>query len=350
MRPAIDASMRARLCSVMGALLLLAGTGWVAMTERGLLHHREVASRHGGQMLDLGAEAFPQAGQQGYQARLVGVPRVVRAAHDAQFNLSRLTPVLQRRVEMFQWREMKFGGRASYELDWSDKPVDAARFEHPGGHANPGSFPLTSQSFEASRVQLGGFVLDPVLQRALPGSVRVAPDMNTLPANLVASFGLYQDYLVTSANPGEPRHGDLRVSWEEIPLQEVTVVARIDGDHLRPAADASDGRGYAVEVGDRMLLDVFPDVPIPPSMVILQRLLAILLAAFGAYLLFLGNESARREVLRPLGLGTLVVSATASVLWLGHDVVSMLCWLLLALLGGLLLIWRQRHLGSHRAG
>jgi hypothetical protein len=203
-------------------------------------------NRHGGQLVDLGASALPQAGQAGYLARLSGVPRVVVAPRDPEFNLRRDTPVLIRHVEMFQWREVRFGGNTDYELDWVDQPVDSSKFERPAGHANPGAFPIAARQFDADRVQLGGFALDRSLLHALPGVQRVEPDVKSLPANLAATFVPYNGYLVTSANPGDPHRGDLRVSWEEVPLQLVTVVARIDGDRLVPATKTTDGKGFAV--------------------------------------------------------------------------------------------------------
>jgi hypothetical protein len=167
--------------------------------------------------------------------------------------------------------------------------------------------------------------------------------VKSLPANLAATFVPYDGYLVTSANPGDPHRGDLRVSWEEVPLQLVTVVARIDGDRLVPATNTTDRKGFAVEVGDRSLLDMFPDLPEPPTFVYLWRVLAMLLAALGAYLMLSGHHGIQRDFPLSLAVGTLVVSATATVLWLGSDTLPMLCWLLVALLSVLATIWYLRH-------
>ncbi|GAA0256932.1 hypothetical protein GCM10009126_22630 [Rhodanobacter caeni] len=343
MLPAWNDAMRGRLLRLVGALLLLAGIGWAATTERGIITYRDAMSRHGGQLVDLGASALPQAGQAGYLARVSGMPRVVVAPRDPEFNLRRDTPVLIRHVEMFQWRELRFGGSTDYELDWVGEPVDSSQFERPAGHANPGGFPIAGRRFVADRVQLGGFTLDPALVHALPGSERVQPDLKSLPANLAATFVPYDGYLVTSANPGDPHRGDLRVSWEEVPLQPVTVVARIDGDRLVPATNTTDGKGFAVEVGDRSLLDMFPDLPEPPTLVFVWRLLAVFVAALGAYLMLSGHRGIQRDFPLSLAVGTLVVSATATVLWLGSDTLPMLCWLLVALLSVLATIWYLRH-------
>jgi hypothetical protein len=244
-------------------------------------------------------------------------------------------------VEMFQWREVRVGSSVHYELDWVDHLLDAGHFEDPKGHANPVSFPISGKQFDAGLVQIGGFKLGPVLLHAIPGTQRITPDPGSMPENLAASFSRYQDYLVTSARPGDPRWGDVRVSWNEVPLQELTIVGRIDGDRLVAATDAADGKGYVVQVGDVPVLDIFPDLPIPPEFVSSWRILAVLLASLGAFLL-LSTQRDRRDPLLALGLGALVVGVVASVLWLGDDTRTMYAWLALAVLGLLLTGWRLR--------
>jgi hypothetical protein len=334
-------NVRGLACNAVGALLVLAGVALVAMTVHSQLNYRAAAARHGGEVIDLDHDASPQAGEHGTMVRLVGTPRVVEAPRDPDFNLRVNTPVLVRHVEMFQWREVHIGGDVHYELDWVDHPLDAGHFEHPAGHANPAGFPLSGKQFDAGLVQLGGFRLSSQLLHALPGSEQVAPDPKLLPANLAVSFSAYQGYLVTSANPGVPRLGDLRVSWNDVPLQEVTVVARIDGDRLVAAADAADGKGYDVEVGAVPLLDVFPDLPVPPGFVMAGQLLAVLLAASGAFLLLMTHRN-RGDALLALALGALAVAMVAGVLWLGHDMLMLCAWVMVALLGVALAIWRLR--------
>lgn len=332
-------SLRGLACNIAGAVLVLAGIGLIAMTVRGQLNYLTAVERHGGEVTSLVGDAGPQAGQHGAMVRLVGTPRVVEAPHDPDFNLQVNTPVLVRHVEMFQWREIRIGDSVHYELDWVDRPLDASHFKEPAGHTNPASFPLSGKQFDAGLVRLGGFKLSPPLLHALPGSEQAAPDMKRLPENLAASFTPYQDYLVSSAHPGDPRLGDLRVSWDAVPLQEITVVARIDGDRLVAAADAADGKGYDVEVGNVPLLDVFPDLPVPPAHLMSERILAVLLAALGAFLLLVTHRS-RGDVLLALALGALTVGTVASVLWLGSDALMLCAWAAVALSGLAGAIWR----------
>lgn len=331
---------------VLGALLLLAALCVLASTENGLLAYRQAAQRHGGQALDLGRQTGPELGQHGAMVRVAGTPEVVAPPRDIDFNQSAPTPVLVRHVEMFQWREVVVGGTAYYELDWADRPLDSSRFQHPAGHANPGSFPIAGRQFDAGEVRLGGFRLSTPLLHALPGSAALTLDINALPPNLAASFSAHGSYLTTSEHPDSPRLGDLRVSWELVPLQSVTVVGRLDGDTLVPAADAADGKGFEVQVGERPLVDVFPDLPVPPDAVMLRRIIALLLAALGVLALLWERREHISDLLLPVGLGALLVGAVGGAMWLGGSAGVSLHWFELAVLGLALAawpLWRRHH-------
>jgi len=323
---------------IAGAALLLAGLGSIAWNEHRVMDYRAALARHGSPVLDLGAEGRPSAGQYGSTTRVSGVPQILDAPRDPEFNVRAESPILIRHVEMFQWREITVGGSTHYELDWVDRPIDATNFAKPAGHVNPGAFPIQGRQFEAGEVKIGNFKLSTPIIRAFPGRVDVAPDMARLPANLAATFQRVDDKLVTSSKPSNPRLGDLRVSWEAVPVQALTVVARIDGDTLSPR-ESQDDPGFDVQVGDRSLLDVIPALPEPPQGVLLVRIAAFLLAAAGAFLLACTSRL-RRDILFAVGIGAVVVPAVAGVIWLASDAMTASVWLLVAVLGAGLAIWR----------
>jgi hypothetical protein len=342
--------LRDALPGTLGALLVFAGIGMIALTESGLLAYHLAAARHGGQILDLGEEGSPQAGLYGYMVRVDGPLNVVSAPRDPDFNQSAQAPVLIRHVEMFQWREITVADAVHYEMDWVDRPLDAGKFMHPGGHANPERFPIEGREFDAGEVHVANFVLSQTLLHALPGSAAITPDVKALPSNLAASFSPYGSYLVTSDRPGDPKLGDLRVSWEIVPVQPVTVVARLDGDQLVPAPDAADGQGYQVQIGNRSLTDTFPDLPMPPESPLPRRLAAVALAVAGGLLLFWRRRRLRFDLLLPVGLGVALIGAVAGVMWMGGEAAISAGWLGVAAAGLALAAWplwlRRRHPGA----
>jgi hypothetical protein len=341
---ALRIGTRALLLRGGGTVLLIAGLGLAAITERGLLVHHLAALRHGGDVVEAGSSG-PQPGLHGSMVLASGTPQVDPPPRDDGFNLSVPTPVLERHVEMFQWREVRIGRDVHYELDWSDQLQDASTFAQPRGHANPPAFPLPGRRFVAATVRLDGFALGPVLVDALPGSQPVAPDPSRLPPNLAASFSLYHDYLTTSADPGSPQLGDVRVSWQAVPLQPVTVLARLDGDRLVPAPQADDGQGYQVQVGERSLSDVLPDVPEPPEATTARRGAAILLAALGAFLLLWERRRRAGDALLALAVGVTAIGAVASVSWLGGDWSPVLSWLAVTAGGVVAVLLLHRRMG-----
>lgn len=324
-----------------GAVLLLVGLGLIAWNERRVMDYGAALARHGGSpVLDLGAEGRPTAGQFGSLTRVSGTPRIMDAPHDAEFNIRADSPVLIRHVEMYQWREITVGGYTHYEVDWVDRPIDATNFAKPAGHVNPGAFPIQGRQFEAGEVKIGNFKLSTPILRAFPGQVDVTPDEKTLPSNFAATFQRVGDALVTSAKPANPRLGDLRITWQAVPLQSMTVLARIEGDTLVPGTPAREGdAGFDVQVGDRSLLDVMPALPQPPGAVLLVRIAAFIAASLGA-LALAWTSRLRRDVLFAAGTGAVIVAAVAGVMWMAGDAMAASVWLLVAVLGAGLSIWR----------
>jgi len=139
-----------------------------------------------------------------------------------------------------------------------------------------------------------------------------------------------------------PHLGDLCVSWGVVPLQQLTIVGRLDGARLGAATDAADGKGYQVQVGDVPLLDLFPDLPVPPEFVMTWRIVSVLLAALGT-LVLLSAQHRRNDPLLALGLGAIGVGSVASIIWLGGENAHALGgWLVVVLIGVALSIWCLR--------
>lgn len=342
MRPIpVSVAWRRWLIRLGGGVLLMLGALLASTTERSVVAYRAALHRNGGPVVDLGHALDARSGLDGRMVRVVGTPRVVEAPYDADFNQQAPTPVLTRHVQMFQWRELRLGDRATYELDWAMTPQDSSRFQQPAGHRNPGAFPIAGAQFPAGRVMLGPYVLDAALLRALPGTEPVLADTRALPSNLAATFVAYAGALVTSDHPGAPALGDLRVSWTAIPSQEVTVLAQLAGNRLVPAPHAGDEAGYEVNVGDSSVLEMRPDLAAAPSLSWVRRLLALLLAAAGTGLIG-WRDGVRPDARLVVGGGLLVGGLPAAAPWLGAALGPALAWVALTAVGAALLGWWWR--------
>ncbi len=178
---------------------------------------------------------------------------------DPLFKISSTAIRLERRVEMYQWKqnessktEKQLGGGTkkttvyTYEKVWSDKPVNSAHFKE-AGHENPG-FPFESEKLRANHVTLGDFLLNDSLVDRLGDSRKLpVPADYKLPATLSGkSDAAYVHVSRKSSAPSqvsqeqpadnagdaaltEPAIGDLRISWYAVVPHEVSIVARQTG-------------------------------------------------------------------------------------------------------------------------
>ena len=178
---------------------------------------------------------------------------------DPLFKISSTAIRLERRVEMYQWKqnessktEKQLGGGTkkttvyTYEKVWSDKPVNSAYFKE-AGHENPG-FPFESEKLRANHVTLGDFLLNDSLVDRLGDSRKLpVPADYKLPAALSGkSDAAYVHVSRKSSAPSqvsqeqpadnagdavlaEPAIGDLRISWYAVVPHEVSIVARQTG-------------------------------------------------------------------------------------------------------------------------
>jgi len=316
-------AQRNGIVPAIGVVIVLAAV-WLSIAhERAAVAWSQGLERHGGEVVSLKAGAAPDSVPDGHMVRLSGVPGVEGRPADPDFDVTADSPVLVRVVEMFQWREVGHGGYMSYEQDWVAHPVDSSRFRQPEGHANTQPFPFEGKTFRARDVRLGGFVLDPAIVAAMPHPARsFKPDFSHLPANLQASFQVSDGMLVSSAQPGHPRLGDLRVRWLAVPLDTVTVVARARQGRLVPAADAADGRGFSVQLGERSLSEVHPDLPQPPGATRWWRVASLLLAGIGVWLVVGRWRSGRAAVMLAVAGAAAVIGIVIGALWVTTNVAS----------------------------
>lgn len=161
---------------------------------------------------------------------------------------------LERRVEMYQWRETEeskteksLGGGETktttyrYVKEWSERPVDSGSFKRPEGHGNP-SMPYRSATIEAPGARIGAFTLDQSQIKQIDAFERLPPDPS---ATLPQGFQWVGEQLYRGASPDQPRIGDLRVNFQVVPAQTVSVVAAQMGSTF---AAFQGGRGQTIDL------------------------------------------------------------------------------------------------------
>lgn len=298
-----------------GGVLLLAAIAVLGSNEENVLTYRASALRHGGMVVDA-TSTGPTQGNDGAMVRIAGTPEAVKPAIDSEFGISADAAMLWRKVEMFQWHQASYGGHVSYEMDWFDHPVDWTVFKHPEHHRNPPALPFGSARYPAGAMRLDGFRLGPAIIESMPGRVPFTPDFSQLHPNLAASFRVVDGKLQTSQDPASPQIGDLRVSWSVAPLQPVTVIGRNHNGVLVPAYGLDNEPGFELQVGIRQVTDLQPDLPPEPLLPWVWRVLSLLLACTGGYVLLRGVFHGRSELPAAITIGIMLTCGLASVMWI----------------------------------
>lgn len=325
--------------ATLGAVLLLLGLVLLGFTEQADRLRAMGEDALGGFVLTGGA-AVPGPSANGKLVLAVGVPEVKTPAGDAQFGVSVDAPALVRKVEMFQWNEIHYGGQRSYEMDWFDHPIDSSTFGNPAGHANPGAFPINAARFDSPDIMVAGFRLAPALVRMIDGVEPFAPDLSRVPPNMAATFQAHDGMLVTSANPEHPRVGDLRISWMRVAPAHVTVFARDDGGTLVPASNPAGDAIAQVLLGRHSLTDVLTDAPQPPHFKWARRVLALLLAWAGATLLL--PRERRRDRVLALAIAVIPLAVLAAAFWFDVRALAAAILVLVAAAAVAVAVWRWR--------
>lgn len=171
---------------------------------------------------------------------------------DEQFGVSATAIALNRKTEMFQWREnsettekKNLGGSVTrtttytYEKVWSETVIDSSGFKE-AGHDNPGIVEFPSVEKLAANVSFGAFRLNE-RQIARIGSgqayafptdfvCRVSRVQRQGNVILVPNKATRDNALNNRDVAAEPRIGDMRVTFTVVRPHDISIVAKQRGD------------------------------------------------------------------------------------------------------------------------
>ncbi len=219
-----------------GIVLLWWDEGRAITTARGL-------TEGAGLVISVAADRVEPANE-GKLAHVSGLAQTAVQLKDPDFPYMAVKALaLRRTVEMYQWQEdkqtkesKKAGGSVvkettySYKKVWSSKLNNSANFSQPGGHANPGNIPYTALDLKAKDARLGAFRLpSSMLDLPLNETLRVPENAAMSGNQRSAQGGIY-----IGKNPDAPEVGDVRMLYSYAPEQDISVVARQQGDSFGP--------------------------------------------------------------------------------------------------------------------
>ena len=231
---------------IVGFVLIIAACVLIFANEGHAVKVARSLSEGAGLVRTVSADKVDPAND-GKLVHLIGMLSVAGPATDGDFAVKSAGVRLSRRVEMYQWveeesseTEKKLGGGTTttttykHTRQWVDHPVDSSKFKQRGNRTNPQMI-WRNRSVVAPQPKLGAFAVPPDLlgtfgaEEKLPlgdEQVRAVQKRLNKPAQIVDGV------LYVAQDPSQPEVGDFRVTFSEVRLQTVSIVAAQAGPGL----------------------------------------------------------------------------------------------------------------------
>lgn len=254
---------------VVGVVLLPVSAGLLFWNEGRSVHTYRSLKEGAAEVRGVEAGAVAPANENAL-VHLSGKATTEETLSDDDTGVSAQALRLERKVEMYQWKETsqsekrnRTGGSSettttySYATTWSDQPISSSSFKERAGHENPDHWQIEGRTFAAERVTLGAFVLGDALKDQIGGAHKmpidgVPPGLSALGSALNQQGTVYLAESATSS-----KVGDLRVSYEVTEPAVVSVVARQQGGTLVPHATKAGVDVALLEMGNRSAAEMF---------------------------------------------------------------------------------------------
>lgn len=249
---------------VIGVILVIAA-GFLMFWNEGRSAKTSAALSEGlGQVVAVSSEKIDPSNE-GKLVHLAGDTVSAQGARDPDFGFATKGLKVERKVEMYVWKEeshsetqKKLGGgeetvtRYSYKREWSDRAVDSSRFRSASDHRNPPMPNLASRDFSASDARLGAFRVSENVIGLLSAREKLdVPETALAQARnrLGGRTRIAQGIVYSGDNPDQPNVGDVRVSWNLLPLTPVSIVGRQTQSDLTPWTARNGNQVLMAETG-----------------------------------------------------------------------------------------------------
>lgn len=309
------------LLLVIGVVLLFWNEGRAVQTYKSLAEGKGVIVSADAARID--------PANDGKLVHVAGEAKAPGRVSDGEFGVTSDGLALARKVEMYQWKEeshsesrKKLGGGEetvttyTYNRVWSEKQIESSSFKRPDGHSNP-NMRFRSRDFFAKDARLGAYRLDDQVLSQLSATQQVPVDgaiANAARGRLGGQAQAADGGLYLGANPGQPRVGDLRVTFSVAPEGPVSVIGKQTAGGFAP---------YQTHAGDKLLM---ADSGLRTSDQMFKeandenRILTWFLRAFGAILVF----AAFGLMLKPLEVVADVVPIIGDIVGFGAGIAALL--------------------------
>jgi hypothetical protein len=302
------------VAALFGLILVIASIVGIFWNEGRAIDTARALAEGAGAVVDVDSGRVDPA-DQGKLVHVAGAAKAAAPLVDPEFHISAAGLKLLRNVEMYQWRQDersqthdKLGGGQettttyTYTKEWSPHQIESAGFREAAGHANP-PMAFTRREMVAADAKLGAFALPGELLVKLPNDARFdvdpvgfsAPTGQSRPAQVVDGA------IYVGADPGQPRIGDLRITYYLAPGGAISAVGAQTSDGLGPYLTKAGGTVYLIERGEVPAAAMFKEAERENALTTWIVRAGALLAMGIGFALILSPLSALAAVLPPLG-------------------------------------------------
>ncbi len=252
---------------------------------------------------------------------------------DSVFGVASLGIRLNRNVQVYAWTEKESSSSSTsvsgtnttkktytYEKKWVSSLPNSNHFKQSEGHENPTEQKYKSASFQADKVGLGDYTLDPELVGKLTNEKTVPLDTESLKLPDGAHVSNDTIYIGADAE-NNPAVGDLRITEKVVPTGPASVVAgQGPNERLAPFETKAGETIGLVEAGTKTAAEMFSNARAANrTFTWVARVGGLLLLLFG-FLLLLSPLSTMSSIVPFLGgifeAGIFLVSLLAAIaLW-----------------------------------
>jgi len=243
------------------------------------------------------------AASEGKLVHMTGEATTTETLSDLEFGVSVPAIKLERRAEMYQWKEekksqtrSKLGGGSetvttySYSQAWSPQLIQSSSFKERTGHENPHDMPIKTQTRTAKKVTLGAFTLSEAQVDLLNKVEDFSLDEKAAAASPPAAktgFNFRDGGYYKGADPSAPAIGDVRVTFQVVQPATVSIVARQISDTFEPYQAKAGGSILLVTYGTVSADSMFKtEEESNTTLAWATRLVGFFMMAFGIFLVF----------------------------------------------------------------
>jgi hypothetical protein len=289
---------------VVGAVILFIGFPLLFWNEGRAVETYKALQEGAGIVISVPSDKVDPKNE-GKLVHLTGMATTDETLTDADFGISAKAIKLQRQAKMYQWKENKkseteknVGGGTTtkttytYEKTWSDSLIKSGEFKKPG-HSNPAQMAYTSKPFTAGKVTVGAFQLSPGLAGQIGGAEALSVEASqAVPERLQGKAKWDGNTLYIGRNPQAPEIGDIRVDFQVVKPQTVSVIAKQYQSNLEGYRTAAGKSLEMLQSGTKSSEAMFQQAHTE------NKVLTWILRVVGAFCFFIGISL----ILKPLSV------------------------------------------------